>query len=120
MTTTLTSTIKNITYNYIFINCFISATYMQNFIDFHRVVFEIFSFFVLKLWFPSSVSSHDVFYSLYELQCHCIICVALPLQQECPNGADDFRKIQCSEYNTIPFRGRFFSWVPFTGSKELV
>ena len=41
-------TIKNPVCDYIFINCFISLTYMQNFIDFHHVVSEIFSFFVLK------------------------------------------------------------------------
>ena len=46
--TTLTGTIKNITFDDIFINSFRSLTCMHNFIDFHGVVFEIFSFFYLK------------------------------------------------------------------------
>ena len=41
-------TIKNITFDYIFINCFISLTRMQNFINFHSIVFDIFTFFVVK------------------------------------------------------------------------
>ena len=41
---TLTGTIKNMNFD----DIFISLTRMQNFIDFHLVVFEIFSFFYLK------------------------------------------------------------------------
>ena len=42
-------TIENPVTDYIFINCFISLTCMQNFTDFHHVVFEIFCLFVLKI-----------------------------------------------------------------------
>ena len=44
----LMCTIKNPTSDYIFINCFISLTCMQNFIDFYQVGFEIFSFLFFK------------------------------------------------------------------------
>ncbi|WAR22939.1 ATS6-like protein [Mya arenaria] len=39
------------------------------------------------------------------------------IKQNCSADSEDFRKMQCSEYNTIPFRSRYFNWVPFTGSQ---
>lgn len=35
---------------------------------------------------------------------------------DCPADEVDFREIQCDSYNTVPFRGRFYKWKPFTGS----
>eukprot|EP00106_Octopus_bimaculoides_P010008 XP_014777450.1 PREDICTED: A disintegrin and metalloproteinase with thrombospondin motifs 6-like [Octopus bimaculoides] len=35
---------------------------------------------------------------------------------DCPAGETDFREIQCTSYNNVPFRGRYYTWKPFTGS----
>ncbi|XP_053682403.1 papilin [Sabethes cyaneus] len=34
--------------------------------------------------------------------------------QDCPEGELDFRKQQCSEYNSVPFDGHRYQWVPYT------
>uniref|UniRef100_A0A8C6MJH1 ADAM metallopeptidase with thrombospondin type 1 motif, 10 n=1 Tax=Nothobranchius furzeri TaxID=105023 RepID=A0A8C6MJH1_NOTFU len=34
---------------------------------------------------------------------------------ECPAGSRDFREIQCSDFDNIPFRGKFYSWKPYRG-----
>ncbi|XP_055525400.1 papilin isoform X2 [Wyeomyia smithii] len=34
--------------------------------------------------------------------------------QDCPEGEPDFRKQQCSEYNSVPFDGHRYQWVPYT------
>jgi len=46
---------------------------------------------------------------------HLTTVLYIYIQQNCSADAEDFRKMQCSEYNTIPFRGRHFNWIPFTG-----
>ena len=35
------------------------------------------------------------------------------------NGSEDFRLVQCAAYDSIPFRGRYFKWIPFTGGKNM-
>ncbi|XP_023705293.1 papilin isoform X5 [Cryptotermes secundus] len=34
--------------------------------------------------------------------------------QDCPEVSTDFRAEQCSEFNAIPFEGRYYKWVPYT------
>ncbi|XP_078802043.1 A disintegrin and metalloproteinase with thrombospondin motifs 10 isoform X3 [Oryzias latipes] len=34
---------------------------------------------------------------------------------ECPAGSRDFREIQCSDFDNIPFRGKFYTWKPYRG-----
>ncbi|KAK7101026.1 hypothetical protein V1264_023874 [Littorina saxatilis] len=36
-----------------------------------------------------------------------------------PCGADarDFREVQCSSYDNVPFRGRYYKWIPYTGEQ---
>uniref|UniRef100_A0A3Q2CTT1 ADAM metallopeptidase with thrombospondin type 1 motif, 10 n=1 Tax=Cyprinodon variegatus TaxID=28743 RepID=A0A3Q2CTT1_CYPVA len=34
---------------------------------------------------------------------------------ECPAGSRDFREIQCSEFDSTPFRGKFYTWKPYRG-----
>uniref|UniRef100_A0A8C9XZH5 ADAM metallopeptidase with thrombospondin type 1 motif, 10 n=1 Tax=Sander lucioperca TaxID=283035 RepID=A0A8C9XZH5_SANLU len=29
---------------------------------------------------------------------------------DCPAGSRDFREIQCSDFNSVPFRGKFYTW----------
>ncbi|XP_022525933.2 A disintegrin and metalloproteinase with thrombospondin motifs 10 isoform X3 [Astyanax mexicanus] len=35
--------------------------------------------------------------------------------EECPPGSQDFREIQCSDYDSVPFRGKFYTWRPYRG-----
>uniref|UniRef100_A0A3B3Y761 ADAMTS/ADAMTS-like cysteine-rich domain-containing protein n=1 Tax=Poecilia mexicana TaxID=48701 RepID=A0A3B3Y761_9TELE len=35
--------------------------------------------------------------------------------QECPAGCRDFREIQCSDFDSTPFRGKFYTWKPYRG-----
>ncbi|GJQ76338.1 hypothetical protein Trydic_g2060 [Trypoxylus dichotomus] len=37
--------------------------------------------------------------------------------QDCPDLAD-FRALQCAEFNTIPFEGTLYEWVPYTKSPQ--
>uniref|UniRef100_A0A8C9UUN3 Uncharacterized protein n=1 Tax=Spermophilus dauricus TaxID=99837 RepID=A0A8C9UUN3_SPEDA len=30
--------------------------------------------------------------------------------QDCPPGSQDFREMQCSEFDSVPFRGKFYTW----------
>ncbi|XP_040897108.1 A disintegrin and metalloproteinase with thrombospondin motifs 10 [Toxotes jaculatrix] len=34
---------------------------------------------------------------------------------ECPAGSRDFREIQCSDFDSVPFRGKFYAWKPYRG-----
>ncbi|XP_063056780.1 A disintegrin and metalloproteinase with thrombospondin motifs 10 isoform X2 [Engraulis encrasicolus] len=34
---------------------------------------------------------------------------------ECPAGSQDFREIQCSDFDSVPFRGKFYTWKPYRG-----
>uniref|UniRef100_A0A3Q3KHW4 ADAM metallopeptidase with thrombospondin type 1 motif, 10 n=1 Tax=Monopterus albus TaxID=43700 RepID=A0A3Q3KHW4_MONAL len=34
---------------------------------------------------------------------------------ECPAGSRDFREIQCSNFDSVPFRGKFYTWKPYRG-----
>uniref|UniRef100_A0A4W6CTV2 ADAM metallopeptidase with thrombospondin type 1 motif, 10 n=1 Tax=Lates calcarifer TaxID=8187 RepID=A0A4W6CTV2_LATCA len=34
---------------------------------------------------------------------------------ECPPGSRDFREIQCSDFDSVPFRGKFYTWKPYRG-----
>uniref|UniRef100_A0A8C9XWX8 ADAM metallopeptidase with thrombospondin type 1 motif, 10 n=1 Tax=Sander lucioperca TaxID=283035 RepID=A0A8C9XWX8_SANLU len=34
---------------------------------------------------------------------------------DCPAGSRDFREIQCSDFNSVPFRGKFYTWKPYRG-----
>ncbi|XP_062308696.1 A disintegrin and metalloproteinase with thrombospondin motifs 10 [Osmerus eperlanus] len=34
---------------------------------------------------------------------------------ECPAGSHDFREMQCSEFDGVPFRGKFYTWKPYRG-----
>ncbi|KAM9384737.1 A disintegrin and metalloproteinase with thrombospondin motifs 10 [Pholidichthys leucotaenia] len=34
---------------------------------------------------------------------------------ECPAGSRDFREIQCSNFDSISFRGKFYTWKPYRG-----
>ncbi|XP_072537431.1 A disintegrin and metalloproteinase with thrombospondin motifs 10 isoform X1 [Salminus brasiliensis] len=35
--------------------------------------------------------------------------------EECPPGSQDFREIQCSDFDSVPFRGKFYTWRPYRG-----
>ncbi|XP_025111187.1 A disintegrin and metalloproteinase with thrombospondin motifs 6-like isoform X3 [Pomacea canaliculata] len=35
----------------------------------------------------------------------------------CPPEARDFREVQCSSYDKVPFRGHYYKWVPYTGEQ---
>ncbi|XP_041646519.1 A disintegrin and metalloproteinase with thrombospondin motifs 10 [Cheilinus undulatus] len=34
---------------------------------------------------------------------------------ECAPGSRDFREIQCSDFDSVPFRGKFYTWRPYRG-----
>ncbi|XP_020354613.1 A disintegrin and metalloproteinase with thrombospondin motifs 10 isoform X1 [Oncorhynchus kisutch] len=34
---------------------------------------------------------------------------------ECPAGSQDFREIQCADFDNVPFRGKFYTWQPYRG-----
>ncbi|KAK7888871.1 hypothetical protein WMY93_024431 [Mugilogobius chulae] len=34
---------------------------------------------------------------------------------DCPAGSQDFRAIQCSDFDSVPFRGKFYTWRPYRG-----
>ncbi|XP_022241638.1 papilin-like, partial [Limulus polyphemus] len=33
--------------------------------------------------------------------------------QDCPHGSRDFREEQCSNFNSLPFENKYYSWVPY-------
>ncbi|XP_035378070.1 A disintegrin and metalloproteinase with thrombospondin motifs 10 isoform X1 [Electrophorus electricus] len=35
--------------------------------------------------------------------------------EECPPGSQDFREIQCADFDSVPFRGKFYTWKPYRG-----
>ncbi|XP_037053845.1 A disintegrin and metalloproteinase with thrombospondin motifs 10 isoform X5 [Peromyscus leucopus] len=37
---------------------------------------------------------------------------------DCPPGSQDFREMQCSEFDSVPFRGKFYTWKTYRGGKE--
>ncbi|XP_060088812.1 LOW QUALITY PROTEIN: A disintegrin and metalloproteinase with thrombospondin motifs 10 [Heteronotia binoei] len=34
---------------------------------------------------------------------------------DCPSGSQDFRELQCAEFDTIPFRGKYYTWKTYRG-----
>ncbi|XP_023235428.1 A disintegrin and metalloproteinase with thrombospondin motifs 6-like [Centruroides sculpturatus] len=36
---------------------------------------------------------------------------------DCPIDSRDFRHVQCSKFNNIPFRGKFYEWTPYPGAQ---
>lgn len=44
--------------------------------------------------------------------CWCVL-------QECPAGSRDFREIQCSDFDSVPFRGKFYTWKPYRGGQSV-
>ncbi|KAG1650386.1 Papilin [Nymphon striatum] len=34
--------------------------------------------------------------------------------QDCPPGTAPFRATQCGQFNTLPFEGKYYSWVPYS------
>ncbi|XP_061680896.1 A disintegrin and metalloproteinase with thrombospondin motifs 10 isoform X1 [Syngnathoides biaculeatus] len=34
---------------------------------------------------------------------------------DCPGGSRDFREMQCSNFDNVPFRGKFYVWKPYRG-----
>lgn len=41
------------------------------------------------------------------------------LLQECPVGSRDFREMQCSDFDSVPFRGKFYTWRPYRGGERV-
>ncbi|GAB1300899.1 A disintegrin and metalloproteinase with thrombospondin motifs 10 [Apodemus speciosus] len=37
---------------------------------------------------------------------------------DCPPGSQDFREMQCSEFDSVPFRGKFYTWKTYRGGRE--
>ncbi|KAM4888801.1 A disintegrin and metalloproteinase with thrombospondin motifs 10 isoform 3-T3 [Thomomys bottae] len=35
--------------------------------------------------------------------------------EDCPPGSQDFRERQCSEFDSVPFRGKFYTWKTYRG-----
>ncbi|XP_041357696.1 A disintegrin and metalloproteinase with thrombospondin motifs 6-like [Gigantopelta aegis] len=35
----------------------------------------------------------------------------------CPQNSTNFREVQCTSYNKVQFRGRFYTWKPYTGAQ---
>nr|XP_057920932.1 A disintegrin and metalloproteinase with thrombospondin motifs 6 isoform X2 [Doryrhamphus excisus] len=33
----------------------------------------------------------------------------------CPSGSRDFREKQCGDFDSMPFRGKYYNWKPYTG-----
>ncbi|CAB1318045.1 unnamed protein product, partial [Coregonus sp. 'balchen'] len=33
----------------------------------------------------------------------------------CPSGSRDFREKQCADFDSMPFRGKYYNWKPYTG-----
>lgn len=42
-------------------------------------------------------------------------CVLLP--QACPAGSRDFREKQCADFDSMPFRGKYYNWKPYSGGE---
>ncbi|XP_051828447.1 A disintegrin and metalloproteinase with thrombospondin motifs 10 isoform X1 [Antechinus flavipes] len=34
---------------------------------------------------------------------------------DCPPGSQDFREVQCSEFDSVPFRGKYYTWKTYRG-----
>ncbi|XP_038596101.1 A disintegrin and metalloproteinase with thrombospondin motifs 10 [Tachyglossus aculeatus] len=34
---------------------------------------------------------------------------------DCPPGSQDFRELQCSEFDSVPFRGKYYTWRTYRG-----
>ncbi|XP_041086125.1 A disintegrin and metalloproteinase with thrombospondin motifs 10 [Polyodon spathula] len=34
---------------------------------------------------------------------------------ECPAGSQDFRELQCADFDSVPFRGKYYTWKPYRG-----
>lgn len=37
--------------------------------------------------------------------------------QACPVGSRDFREKQCADFDSMPFRGKYYNWKPYTGGE---
>ena len=35
----------------------------------------------------------------------------------CPQNSTNFREVQCTSYNKVQFRGRYYKWKPYTGGR---
>ncbi|KFM68578.1 Papilin, partial [Stegodyphus mimosarum] len=38
--------------------------------------------------------------------------------QECPRGSKDFRSEQCARFNTVPYNGKYYSWLPYYNAEK--
>ena len=43
--------------------------------------------------------------------------LSLSCSQDCPPGSQDFREMQCSEFDSVPFRGKFYTWKTYRGGE---
>lgn len=53
------------------------------------------------------------------IQFQLLFTIIISLQQPCPGPAQDPRTEQCAVYDRRPFRGRFFTWVPYVDGKYI-
>lgn len=37
--------------------------------------------------------------------------------QDCPPGSQDFRELQCAEFDSVPFRGKYYTWKTYRGGE---
>lgn len=37
--------------------------------------------------------------------------------QDCPPGSQDFRELQCAEFDNVPFRGKYYTWKTYRGGE---
>lgn len=37
--------------------------------------------------------------------------------QACPAGSRDFREKQCADFDSLPFRGKYYNWKPYSGGE---
>ncbi|XP_061433351.1 A disintegrin and metalloproteinase with thrombospondin motifs 6-like [Lethenteron reissneri] len=37
--------------------------------------------------------------------------------EDCPEGSQDFREKQCSDFDSVPFRGKYYTWKPYSGAQ---
>ncbi|XP_035219260.1 papilin-like isoform X2 [Stegodyphus dumicola] len=38
--------------------------------------------------------------------------------QECPPGSKEFRSEQCARFNTVPYNGKYYSWLPYYNAEK--
>lgn len=37
--------------------------------------------------------------------------------QACPAGSRNFREKQCADFDSMPFRGKYYNWKPYAGGE---